>query len=380
MFKKINQVYFLADAKEDLKEISPIKMGDECYVIKEACEYKVTSEGEWVKQTPTIASSETDLTGYATESYVDEKIANIDFPKVDLDPYAKKEEIPSVEGLASEKYVDEAIKIATHMDKDYGEAHMFGLMVDSTDGKTLIEAMYEKGKGMYNFHVEKGSPGLPEAVVKKNSSCRGICCVDTLKPTGWYGWIIMFDQDGDMYVQYIRNSEPKGWKEVVNKTEIEKANLAKYDFTALPEGTLIDNSRGKEYRIMCPADATYTKQQVGEGGNPNMYYMTFNAYAPEGAVACREGDKGEIIDEVIELKHTDKYGRKYKPHWFALAMYDEATDTWTYFGKNSNIAKYIGWTYIVEWLDKDGKVINMDKIRINLSNEECHLALEPYFG
>lgn len=214
MFKKINQMYFLADTKEDLKEISA-EMGVECFVIKEACEYKAMSNGEWVKQAQTAAAGETDLTGYATEEYVDEKVASIEIPEmpeIDLEPYAKKEEIPSVEGLASEKYVDEAIKTATHMDKDYGEAHMFGLMVDSIDGKTLIEAMYEKGKGMYNFHVEKGSPGLPDAVVEKNSSCRGICCVDTLKPTGWYGWIIMFDQDGDMYVQYIRNSEPKGWK------------------------------------------------------------------------------------------------------------------------------------------------------------------------
>lgn len=215
MFKKINQMYFLADTKEDLKEISA-EMGVECFVIKEACEYKAMSNGEWVKQAQaTGVTGEVDLAGYATEEYVDEKVANIEIPEipeVNLEPYAKKEEIPSVEGLASEKYVDEAIKVATHTDKDYGEAHMFGLMVDSTDGKTLIEAMYEKGKGMYNFHVEKGSPGLPDAVVEKNSSCRGICCVDTLKPTGWYGWIIMFDHDGDMYTQYIRNSEPKGWK------------------------------------------------------------------------------------------------------------------------------------------------------------------------
>ena len=176
--KQINSTYYQVDTKEDLKNINVVKMGLEAFVIKEACEYTMMSTGEWVKQAQaTGTTGEVDLTGYATENYV-----------------------------------DEAIKTATHMDKDYGEAHMFGLMVDSTDGKTLIEAMYEKGKGMYNFHIEKGSPGLPDAVVEKNSSCRGICCVDTLKPTGWYGWIIMFDQDGDMYVQYIRNSEPKGWK------------------------------------------------------------------------------------------------------------------------------------------------------------------------
>lgn len=41
--------------------------------------------------------------GLATESYVDEAIANIEHPTVDLEPYAKKTDI---EGLATESYVD----------------------------------------------------------------------------------------------------------------------------------------------------------------------------------------------------------------------------------------------------------------------------------
>ena len=69
---------------------------------------------------------------------------------------------------------------------------------------------------MYNFHVEKGSPGQPQEVVDKNSSCRGICCVDTYRSdTNWYGWILMFDHDGEMYTQYIRDAEPKGWKKAM---------------------------------------------------------------------------------------------------------------------------------------------------------------------
>ena len=74
------------------------------------------------------------------------------------------------------------------------------------------------------------------------------------------------------------------------------------------------------------------------------------------------------------------FGRKYKNHWFALAMYDETLDVWTYFGNNSTTEKYIGWTYVVEWYDKDGRMIDTDKIRINLSNADCHLALDPYYG
>lgn len=46
-----------------------------------------------------------DLTGYATEKYVDDAIAAI--PEVDLSDYAKKTDIPSTSGLATTKYVDE---------------------------------------------------------------------------------------------------------------------------------------------------------------------------------------------------------------------------------------------------------------------------------
>ena len=51
---------------------------------------------------------EVDLTGYATEDYVKDAIAAI--PEVDLSDYAKKTDIPSTSGLATESYVDEKIK------------------------------------------------------------------------------------------------------------------------------------------------------------------------------------------------------------------------------------------------------------------------------
>lgn len=183
-FEKITDMYYIVDNHADLASIATPKMGAEALVITEACEYKCTSTGEWIRQIPVFdmpAAPEVDLTGYATETYVNEKIAAID-----------------------------------PVDHSYTPEHAFGLMVDSSDNKTLIEAMLEKGKGMYNFHVEKGSPGQPEEVVAKNSSCRGIACLDTYRSdTNWYGWILMFDQDGDCYVQYIRDAEPKGWKRLM---------------------------------------------------------------------------------------------------------------------------------------------------------------------
>ena len=75
----------------------------------------------------------------------------------------------------------------------------------------------------------------------------------------------------------------------------------------------------------------------------------------------------------------DENGRKYSIVWLALASYDEASDTWSYFGAQSSAEKYIGWYYSVEWYDANGVMIASDRIRINLTNEDCHSSIEPYY-
>lgn len=153
----------------------------------------------------------------------------------------------------------------------------------------------------------------------------------------------------------------------------------KYEIVNTPIGTLIDYS-DKEIRIMCPTDTKWIKQSVGATGNANMYYMGFKAYAPKGAVSFKEGDRGEIIDEMFtfdsDFAGIDELGRKYSICWLALASYDEASDTWTYFGDKSTASKYIGWSYVVEWYDANGFIIESDFMRINLTNEECHYSVE----
>lgn len=157
----------------------------------------------------------------------------------------------------------------------------------------------------------------------------------------------------------------------------------KYEITNTPVGTIVDY-REKEIRVMCPNGTEFVKQTVGSNGNPNYYYMGFKAYAPEGAVSFKEGDKGVVADEMFEFVNndfagTDKFGRNYSIVWLALASFDEATNTWSYFGKNSSTSKYLGWTYVVEWYDANGVMIASDSIRINLSNEECHSEIKPYY-
>jgi len=87
----------------------------------------------------------------------------------------------------------------------------FGIALNNGDTRTLPEVMLEKSIGLYTFWVHKSNEDLPAEVKEKNSSCRGLCCVDTVKETGWYGWIQLFDHDGYMYTRYIRNSVPTEW-------------------------------------------------------------------------------------------------------------------------------------------------------------------------
>ena len=153
----------------------------------------------------------------------------------------------------------------------------------------------------------------------------------------------------------------------------------KYEVADVPAGTLV-NYGEKEIRIMVPANAEYHKQAVGTGGDANTYYMTFKVYAPsDDAVGYIEHLGGQSDAEILTNFSVDKYGRRYQPTWLGLAKYDEATGEWNYYGKNSTANKYIGWDYRIDWYDKNGVKIGSDSIRINLSNEDCHDIIEPYY-
>lgn len=153
----------------------------------------------------------------------------------------------------------------------------------------------------------------------------------------------------------------------------------KFEVTDTPVGTLVDY-RDKEIRVMVPESTVWTKQAVGATGDANTYYMTLKTYAPNDKVVGYREHLGNQSDaETLTDLKTDAYGRKYQPTWLGLAKYDGATDSWTYYGKNSSVKKYIGWDYRIDWYDADGTVVASDSVRINLSNEDCHNVLEPYY-
>lgn len=205
-------------------------------------------------------------------------------------------------------------------------------------------------------------------------------------------------KQGDLYEVTADNSEwcfnGEKWFEYGKIVEVDLSHLAthdevkavaqrvKFEISSKPEGTLV-RYNDSEIRIMCPENTEWKKQNVGPTGNANMYYAGFKAYAPDDAVSFKEGTTGAVEDTMFTFDDafagTDEYGRNYSIVWLALASYDEATDTWTYFGKSSTTERYIGWDYVVEWYDAKGIKIADDSVRINLSNEDCHYQNAPYY-
>ena len=159
---------------------------------------------------------------------------------------------------------------------------------------------------------------------------------------------------------------------------------AKYEISYKPDGALV-NYGEKEIRVLCPVGTQFELQNSGEGADASLYYIGFKAYAPENAVSFKEDLAETISDDTMyyfegnDFAGIDSYGRKYSIVWLPVARYDEASAAWTYYGENSSTEKYIGWYYTVNWYNADGVMIDTDQIRINLSNENCHNTLKPYY-
>lgn len=188
--------------------------------------------------------------------------------------------------------------------------------------------------------------------------------------------------DGDSWEDFGVDIDLNGYSTIESANAIYEK--VQYEISSVPKGTIVDY-RDKEIRILCPPSAVFTKQQVGSGGNSDMYYMAFIAYAPDGAASFMEDDQDGIKDETMHyfannsFAGIDRYGRQYSITWLPIAQYDEASGEWNYFGATSTIGKYVGWHYTVKWYDTDGNLIGGDKIRINLSNESCHDELKPSY-
>lgn len=171
----------------------------------------------------------------------------------------------------------------------------------------------------------------------------------------------------------------------MDESSLKTVDRIKYEVHDKPVGTIVDY-RDKEIRVMCPSNTQWEHQSSGDNADKNKYYIGFRAYAPgEDVVSFKEDLSDTITDQTMyyfdgnDFAGIDEYGRKYSVVWLPVASYDITSGLWSYYGDGSTSSKYIGWYYSVEWYNEDGILVSSDTVRINLSNEECHSKIEPFY-
>ena len=375
-----------------------------------------------------------DLSEFARKEFVKEAIANIEHPQQDISHLATKEEVEKLHQRKYEvsgvpegtlvKYFDNEVRVMCPKDAEFHKQNVgagglsnryymnFTMFApegavtfrEGTQGMTAAELVLEDelrtvvdGKRTIWLSLAVLDEATGEWTYRGDESTVDRC-IGWNVLVEWYdaeGKVIIrdsfrvnianekcFDSVVPLYREGLANKEfvkeqiaaielsQQDLSHLATKEEVKKLHEDKYVIKGLPEGSLVDH-REKEIRIMVPADAEFVQQEVGEGGNANMYYMSLTSKAPEGAVRLIESDGNKT--EEINLD-----GKNSKTIWLALAM--KSGNAWTYFGKTSTVEKFIGWTYTLKWIDEAGAIIESDRFRINLSNESCHDDLMPYLG
>ena len=190
--------------------------------------------------------------------------------------------------------------------------------------------------------------------------------------------------NGEKWFEYGKTVNVPSMSSIVEEIR-SVVRSANYEVTNKPVGTLVSYT-DDEIRIMMPADMQYSQQNVGPTGDASKYYIGFRAYAPSDDVVSFKEDMAQVISdntmyyfENNDFAGVDSYGRKYSIVWLAVAAYDVASGTWSYYGDKSTTQKYIGWDYSVEWFNADGIKVAADTIRINLANENCYTTINPHY-
>lgn len=270
----------------------------------------------------------------------EERLNKLTLP--DLSKYALKNEIPSVDGLASEDYVDEKVasiiipEVPTKVSELENDA---GYLTDVPEEYITDEDLESKG-----YLTEQSLEGLGFASEK--------------------------------FVEDQIASIPK-----VDLTEVETSidtlsaitNKIKYEVLAL-DGMLVSYN-DNEIRINTEGVEFY-KQTSGEGSDPNAFYIGFKVYAPDTAVrfvrsfdGTPSGDDNTLEGNFdSDLGGVDSYGRKYYIGWLNAGHYDGSS--WNKYGDLATSEKCLGYYITLKWFEDTGKVVGIDNIRVVFTNNE----------
>lgn len=317
------------------------------------------------------------LDGYATEEYVDNAVAGIEIPEVDLTDYATKDDvaqveakIPSIDGLATEDFVNQQFEnfelpdLTNYATIDDVKGEVAKLVSDAPEQldtlSELAQALEAQSEVLDTFATKNQLVGLASEQFVVDE-------ISKIKIPDTSDFITTIPEE------YVTDEElsAKGYLTEHQSLEgyAKTATVVSQKYEVLPVDGMLVLYGDNEVRINT-ARVQPVLQDVGATGNPNMYYVTFRAYAPEGATQVIEG-QSDKLDTAFSPLATDAYGRKYTTIWAAIAMTTDGGNTWSKWGDSSTVDKYLGFYYNFHWYNED-TLISMDKVRVILTNDACH--------
>jgi hypothetical protein len=342
-----------------------------------------------------IYNLEQDIRGRATEAFVKAEIEKIEIPKVptkvselendigyltehqDLSEYAKKTDLPSIEGLASEDFVRSEI----------AKAELNGGEVTEEELSNLLANYYSKTEidnKIKDINIPSTEGFATEDFVKTE--------IEKINIPDTSNFITMEDVEGKGYLTEHQDLSHLATIEELQQAidSIEHPSIDLSNYITKDEVAAVTLNQKYEVLYFDGALISYADNEVrvntqhvdinklpaqdaGDGSSDTYYYMTFRAYAPEGATSVIEGQSDKMDTEHSQLA-IDSYGRKYTTIWAAIA--NKAGTTWSKFGDKSTVDKYLGFYYNFHWYAND-KLIGMDKVRVLLTNDACHNDLVP---
>ena len=273
------------------------------------------------KEVYSIAPS-ADLSNYynkeQTNAVIKEAVDSIEIPKINLDGYATEQ---YVIGKIAEIDIPEVPTKVSELDNDLG--YITAIPEDVVTDSELTAKNFAT-----EVYVDKAISNIP--------------------PVDFAGYAT------EDYVNNIANT---------------------YKYEVLPIAGMFVQYNDNEVRVNTEhVDIdSLPAQNAGDGSSNAYYYMTFRAYAPNGATSVIEGQNDTMDAEHSELT-ADKFGRKYTTIWAAIA--NKAGNAWSKFGDRSTIDKYLGFYYNFHWY-KDDDLISKEKVRVILTNDACHNDLVP---
>ena len=140
----------------------------------------------------------------------------------------------------------------------FNENGDFAIKLRAAMNTSLVDYMFTLERpGMYTIYAERGCPDNPFSAV--NSSFRGICHITQLEKENqqMYGWIMLFDQEGNAYTNYIRRSEASGWVCLNDKSLVEEV-VTKFDLKLEDYVKKSDLVKLTEDEINSAVDEAYT--------------------------------------------------------------------------------------------------------------------------